>query len=178
MERNFCLWPVYRYSRIHSAPLDRQRTQILFFLYSDKKQAHTETGAASRRVDCWPLFTRKRDPQGNTSLQVLSVLEPIFPASKSIERNYSQLWSVWRAENNVQSGASSQSLLWNLYSNRKSASGVRKTSFLFGLFQRTASNNGSAWRLFYVPLSRLPADSCATVDSSAGLPQPEPGDTQ
>lgn len=178
MERNFCLWPVYRHSRIHSAPLDRERTQILFFLYSDKQEENTDTGTTSRRVDCWPLFTRKRDQHGNTSLQVCSILEPILPASKSVERNYSALWSIWRSEKNVQSGATSQSLLWNLYSNRKSAAGVRKTSLLFGLFQRTASTNGSALRLFYIPLARLPKESSATIDSKPGLHQPEPGKAQ
>jgi len=176
LERNFCLWPVYKYTRIHSDPLDRQRTQILFFLYSNKLEENTDTGTTSRRVDCWPLFTRKRDQHGNSSLQVFSVLEPILSASKSVERNYSQVWSVWRSEKNVQSGATSQSLLWNLYSRRKSAEGVRKTSFLFGLFQRTASPRGSALRLFYIPLSRLPEDSRAAVDSKGGLLQPEPGE--
>jgi hypothetical protein len=175
LERNFVLWPLYRYSRTHSEPLDRQRTQILFFLYSDKQEENTLTGKAGRRVDCWPLFTHKRDRQGNTSLQVLSVMEPIFPASKSIERNYSQLWSVWRSENNVQSGATSQSLLWNLYSNRKNAEGVRKTSFLFGLFQRTTSSNGSGLRLFYIPVKRLPQESRAAVDSKEHLQQPKAG---
>lgn len=176
MERNFLLWPLYKYSRIHSPPLDRERTQILFFLYSNKREENTTTGKTSSRVDCWPLFTRKRDSQGNTSLQVLSVLEPIFPASKSIERNYSQLWSVWRTEKSAQTGAASQSLLWNLYSHRKDAAGGRKTSFLFGLFQRTTSTNGSTLHLFYLPVQRLPAGASATVDSQASLHQPEPGE--
>ena len=176
LTRNFCLWPVYKYTRIQSEPLDRQRTQILFFLYSDKTEANTDTGTKSRRIDCWPLFTSKRDHRGNSSLQVFSILEPILSASKSVERNYSHFWSVWRTEKNVQSGASSQSLLWNLYSHRKSSEGVRKTSFLFGMFQRTATTNGSALRLFYLPLSRLPEESRATVDSEARLHQPAAGE--
>src|SRR6185295_5178264 len=29
------LWPIYKYNRLNSPPLDRERTRILFFLYSD-----------------------------------------------------------------------------------------------------------------------------------------------
>ena len=35
VESGFYLWPIYKYNRMHSAPLDRQRTRICFFLYSD-----------------------------------------------------------------------------------------------------------------------------------------------
>jgi len=178
LERNFCLWPVYKYTHLHSDPLDRQRTQILFFLYSDKEETNADTGATGRRIDCWPLFSRKRDFQGNTSLQVFSILEPLFSASKSVERNYSPVWSVWRSEKNVKTGATSQSLLWNLYSNRKTSEGVRTTSFLFGLFKRTSRSGGSGLRLFYIPVKGLPAESSATVDSEESFLQPEPGEAQ
>jgi hypothetical protein len=175
MERNFCAWPVYRYSRIHSDPLDRRRTQILFFLYSDKKELNTTTGNQSHRVDCWPLFTSKHDGRGNSSLQFLSLLEPVLAGSKSIERNYSHVWSIWRSEKSTSRGTSSKSLLWNLYSSRVTENGVHKTSFLFGLFQRKSSPNGSGLRLLYVPLSRIPEERGATVDSAAPLAQPAPG---
>ena len=60
----------------------------------------TETGNFRTRTDVWPFFTHQRDYNGNARLQIFAPLEPILPASKSIERNYSPLWSVWRAENN------------------------------------------------------------------------------
>jgi len=35
LESDFYFWPLYKYNRAHAPPLDRQRTRILFFLYSD-----------------------------------------------------------------------------------------------------------------------------------------------
>jgi len=174
MERNFYLWPVYKYSHIQSAPLDRSRTQILFFLYSDVRESNTVTSAASRRVDCWPLFTHSRDREGNSRLQVLSIIEPVLSKSKSIDRNYSPLWSVWRSEHSP-SNASSQSLLWNLYRHQESPGGSKRTSFLFGLFQHETTPRGSGLRILYLPFKKAPKADTAVVDSKVGLEQPAAG---
>jgi len=175
LERNFYLWPVYRYSRIHSDPLDRRRTQILFFLYSDVRQMNTATEKESHRVDFWPLFTRSKDFSGNSRLQVFSLLEPIFPNNKSIERNYSQLWSVWRSERNAKTHASSQSLLWNLYRHQVMPEGRRKTSLLFGLFQHERTEAGSGLRLLFIPFKHVPEADSADVDSAVQLKHSEAG---
>jgi len=117
-----------------------------------------------RRIDCWPLFTARRDREGNSRLQVLSILEPLLPSNKSIERDYSPLWSIWRAERNAKTGAASQSLLWNLY-RRETAPESRKCSLLFGLFKYESNANGSRWRVFYVPFGHdrnPPAGKTAT----------------
>ena len=98
IETSSYAWPIYKYDRVHSDPLDREHTRILFFLYSDIIQKNTETGRALRRTDLWPLFTHFRDYNGDTRLQVLAPLEPFMPNVKSIDRDYSQLWSLWRAE--------------------------------------------------------------------------------
>src|SRR6266404_5073648 len=74
LESDFYLWPIYKYNRVHSDPLDRHRTRILFFLYSDVAQKNTETGAAQRRVDFWPLFTYHRDFDGSSRLQIAAVV--------------------------------------------------------------------------------------------------------
>ena len=96
------------------------------------------------------FFTHQRDYSGNARLQIFAPLEPLLPASKSIERNYSPLWSVWRAENNAVTGAASQSLLWNLY-RRDTSPTTRKSSLLFGLIQYESSAEAKRWRLFYLP---------------------------
>ncbi|MBA4150415.1 MAG: hypothetical protein H0X66_20075 [Verrucomicrobia bacterium] len=153
LESSFYLWPIYRHTRIHSPPLDRDRTRILFFLYSDINLRHTETGVSSKRSDFWPLFTYTRDLDQNKRLQVFSLLEPLLPNNKSIERNYSQLWSVWRSERNGKTGASSQSLLWNLY-RRDVTQEKTKTSVLLGLFQREKMATGTDWKIFHIPLGK------------------------
>jgi hypothetical protein len=125
----------------------------LFFLYSDLIEKNTETGAAFRRWDFWPFFTARRDFDGKERLQVLSILEPLLPNNKSIERDYSPLWAFWRAESNPLTGAASQSLLWNLY-RHETAPQTRKCSLLFGLFQYQSTPDGKRWRLFYVPIGQ------------------------
>jgi hypothetical protein len=96
------------------------------------------------------LFTHRKDLNGNTRLQVLAIIESILPNNKSIERNYSPLWSIWVSEKNARTGANSQSLLWNLY-RRDATPDSKKCSLLFGLFQYQFSPDGRRWRLFYIP---------------------------
>jgi len=150
---NFYLWPVYKYNRVHAGALDRDRTRILFFLYSEVSEKNLDTGKAKERTDFWPLFTHRRDFNGNTRLQLLAPLEPILPNNKSIERDWSPLWSIWRAEKNPTTGDSSQSFLWNLY-RRETSGATKKCSLLFGLFQYQSSAEKKGLRLFYIPLTK------------------------
>jgi hypothetical protein len=150
LESDFYLWPIYKYNRVHSDPLDRDRMRILLYLYSDTTERNTETGGARRRIEMWPFFVHRRDWNGNERLQILALIEPILPNNKSIERNYSPIWSLWRDERNGETGAHSQSLLWNLY-RRETGTNSSKTAVLFGLFQHTTSAEKKQWRLFYWP---------------------------
>jgi hypothetical protein len=152
LETGWYLWPVYKYNRVHSDPLDRKRTRILLFLYSDTNQKNTETGTYQRRRDFWPLYTYRHDYNGNTYFQMFAPLEPILPTSKSVDRDYSPVWSVWRSENNPTTGAKSQSLLWNLYRHQTTPES-KKCSLLFGLFQYQSDNSGKRMRLFYIPVT-------------------------
>ena len=158
LQSDFYLWPVYKYNRVHSGALDRDRTRILLFLYSKVNEKNTETGKARRRTDFWPLFTHRREMNGNTRLQVLAPIEPLLPNSKSIERNWSPLWSVWRSEQNPEMGNTSQSLLWNLY-RRETTATTKKNSLLFGLFQYHSDTETKRWRLFYLPLTKSQKES-------------------
>jgi len=151
LESDFLLWPLYKSSRIHSAPLERTRARILLFLYSDLTEQNTETGRTAERTDLWPLFTARRDADGSERLQLLAPLEVFLPNNKNIERNYSPLWSLWRSEKNARTGAASQSLLWNLC-RRETTPQTKKCSLLFGLIQYQSGPEGARWRVFYVPL--------------------------
>lgn len=151
LQSGFYMWPIYKYNGLHAGALERDRTRILFFLYSNVKERNKETGAVKTRVDLWPLFTHRKDFDGNTRLQILAPLEPILPNNKSIERNYSPLWSIWRDERNRKTGEASQSFLWNLY-RRETGKDRKKCSLLFGLFQYQSNAGGKRLKLFYVPL--------------------------
>ncbi len=153
LQSDFILWPLYKYNRARAEPLDRERTRILFFLYSDVIERNTATGQAFRRRDLWPLFTARRDLEGNERLQVFAPLEPLIPNNKSIERNYSPVWGgLYRAEKNAKTGARSHSFAWNLYRAESGPAG-RKVSLLFGLIQYQKSSAGRQWRLFYMPVA-------------------------
>lgn len=147
------LGPVYRYNRLTSNPLHRERSRVLYFLFSDVSETNIETQARRTRMDLWPFFTHRKDWDGSSRLQVLAVLEPLLPTNKSIERNWSPVWSLWRDEKNATTGASSQSLFWNLYRAEQTAD-TKKCSLLFGLFQYEKGSGGKRVRLFYVPMGK------------------------
>ncbi len=158
LESDFYFWPVYKYNRATVDPLDRERLRIFFFLYSDITERNTQTKTALRRTDIWPLITARRDHNGNERVQFLAPLEPFLPNNKSIERNYSPVWSIWRSETNAQTGNSSQSFLWNLY-RTDAATNSRKGSLLFGLFRYETSPKGTHWRLLGAPGSKSASTS-------------------
>ncbi|PWU19008.1 MAG: hypothetical protein C5B50_07640 [Verrucomicrobia bacterium] len=153
LEDNFYLWPIYKYSHANLPPLDRERHRIVFFLYSNLKEKNTETGWYRQKVDVWPLFTKRRDYNGNTRLQVLALLEPLLPGSHKIERDYSPLWALWRSEHNAKNGANSQSLLWNLY-RHETAPDHKRVSLLFGLYQHKSDAQVKVTKLFFIPISK------------------------
>ncbi len=150
LQSEIYLWPLFRQTRLHSEPLDRQRTRILLFAYSDLVERNTAAGTTLQRTDLWPLFTARREHNGNERLQLLAPLEPLLPGNPGIERNLSSLWSFWRFQKNAETGAASQSFLWNLYRCDTTPSS-RKCSLLFGLFRYQSAPEGKRWRLFYVP---------------------------
>ncbi len=151
LESDSYLWPVYQFKRTHSDPLDLQRTRVLFYLYENMVEKNTATGVGKRRVDAWPFFTWRRDFNGGSRLQILAPVEPAVPDNRGIERNWSPLWSIWVSENNPQTGARSQSFLWNLF-RHESAPASKKCSLLFGLFQYQSDAEMKRLRLFYIPV--------------------------
>ncbi|MBI3876364.1 MAG: hypothetical protein HY300_10510 [Verrucomicrobia bacterium] len=160
LESDFFLWPLWKYNRAAAEPLFRERTRILLFLYSDLTEKNTDTGAALRRTDLWPLFTARRDLEGNERLQVFAPIEPILPNNKSIERDWSPLWSIWRSEKNAKTGEASESGLWNFY-RADTTKAERKCSLLFGLVHYQSDTNGSHWRLLR-PMKKAPPEPPAT----------------
>jgi hypothetical protein len=160
LESDFYLWPVYKFNRLESGPLERRRTRILFFLYSDTIETNAESGARFHRTDFWPFYTYHRDIEGNRRWQAFAILEPFFPNNRSITREYSQVWSVWRCEKSRKSGAASQSLLWNLY-RREETPRSKKCSLLFGVFQYQSGAEGRRWRVCHVTVGKKKARAAA-----------------
>jgi hypothetical protein len=158
LESDFYAWPIYKFNRLESGSLERRRTRILFFLYSDTVERDTDSKEFKRRVDFWPFYTFHRDIDGNRRWQALAVLEPFFPNNRSVPREYAQVWSFWREERNARSGEDSQSLLWNLF-RRETRGSAKKFSLLFGLFQYESTTRGASWRVAYCNFGKKPATS-------------------
>jgi hypothetical protein len=163
LESDFYLWPVYKFNRLNTPSLERRRTRILFFLYSDTTETNTASGDWLHRTDFWPFYASRRDTDGNQRWQVLAILEPFFPNNRSISREYSQVWSLWRSEKNHKTGAASQSLLWNLY-RREATPQSKNFSLFFGLFQYQSGVEGRRWRVCHVTVKKKAA--CAAVPKS------------
>jgi hypothetical protein len=151
-ETDSYVWPLYVFTHVRLDPLDEHRTRIVYYLYDRLSQKNTETGQERVRVDMWPFFMWHHELNGDTRLQVLTPLEPLVPDNPGIERNWSPLWALWRSENNAKTGATSQSLLWNLY-RRDTAPDYKKVSAFFGLYQHEAEPDAQSLRLFYIPVS-------------------------
>ncbi len=156
LESDFYLWPVYKFNKLDTPSLERRRTRIMFFLYSDTTETNSASGDWVHRNDFWPFYTYRRDNDGNQRWQVLAVFEPFFPNNRSIPREYSQIFSFWRCEKNHKTGAASQSLLWNLY-RRDETPRSKNFSLFFGLFQYQSGVDGRRWRVCHVTVKKKAA---------------------
>jgi hypothetical protein len=152
---------LYKFNRLEAPSLDRHRSRVLYCLYSDTVERNTKSHDFKRRVDFWPLYSYRRELDGNRRMQFFAFLEPIFPNNRTIAREYSPIWALWRAEKNNRTGASSQSLLWNLY-RRESVGKSKKASLLFGLFQYQSTADGGSWRMAGLNLGGKTARTTAT----------------
>lgn len=165
LESHWYGWLIWKKTRFKSEPLDRQRTRILYFLYSDTTMDNTQTGEQERRVDVWPFYRYQKELDGRKYLQVMSIVEPWLPNNTHVPRIFSPVYSFWRQEENPKTGMKTQSLLWNFYRREvqtkpaldegtKKIVVAKKVSCFFGMYQRESTVQGSRLRLFYIPVSK------------------------
>lgn len=166
----FAAWPLYYHKEVFRDPLERRTTRIAFFVYTDIETHNRQTSQTSRRSDLWPLFIARREADGNERFQVFALLEPIIPVNESIQRLYSPLGALWRSESNPNTGAKSQSLLWNLY-RHESRPGSKKCSLLFGLVQYHSTPDGGRWRFLYL-IGKKDGPKPSASRRSPGAPGP------
>jgi len=152
-ESEWYLWPVYKVNRLHADLLERERLRILFFLYSDTVEKNTNSGESLRHVDCFPLFSARREMDGKERLQVLSLIEPFVPNSSTVPREYAPVYSLWVSERDPKTDAVSQKCLWNLY-RRDTTPHEKRVSILFGLLQYHSKPEGDKWRICFIPFGK------------------------
>ncbi len=166
-KEGFILWPLYRYYTRTFADYTRKRDTILFFLYSDiRDEPIVEGGRGGRRIDVWPLFTYKRDREGNRSFHFLSVLEPFLPNNEGIEKNYSSFWRLYQWKK-YKDGRIVSSFLWNTF-RVETGKGTKKFYFLGGLFGYRSDSHKKKIKLFYFPINVSSGDRAVGIgDGSA-----------
>lgn len=149
-DSQFYFWPLYVDVKLHDTAVERERVRVGFFLYSDIIERETGTAHYAERTDLWPLFTARRDREGRERLNLFAFAEPGLPGSKSVERNWSPAWAVWRSERDPKSGANKQAALWSLY-RREALADSRKYSLLFGAIQYSSGPDGARMGIFHLP---------------------------
>ena len=171
-EEGFFLWPLYRYDRGTFEDHKRTRNSVLFILYSDiKEEPIIEGGRSGRRIDFWPLFTYKRDREGNANFHFLSIFEPFLSNNEGIERNYSSFWRLYQWKR-YKDGRKTSTFLWNMFKSESGKEGFRmdfqpiipifsyknwegesKIYFLGGLFGYKSDPYKKTIKLFYIPIN-------------------------
>ena len=166
-EKLWLAWPFYRYERLASPVLQRRQHSVLFFLYRDRHESYAgEDGERLHRVTFWPLFRYQRY-RGVAQFSLLALVEPIFPESEGVERNWAPLWRIYLGKWD-RHGNRADSLLWNLFwlerrpgavalelfplfSLRESGDNAAEFSLLKGLFRYHRDGAERTINLFYLP---------------------------
>lgn len=143
--REVYLWPLYRHDHAKAEPLDRERTRILYFIYSDLKEKNTVTGTELRRTELWPLFAARKEPDGRKTFRMPALVESALAGNKSVERNWTPLWSVWRTEEDPAKKTSRQSALWH-FADFEQTPESKKGSLFFGLLKYQTASGNTRWR--------------------------------
>ena len=167
---DFFLWPLYTHRHIHTPEVDRERTRICWFPYTETRLTSPQTGAERRRRDMWPFFTWRHEFDGCERLQVLSITEAVLPDNHGIERNWAPLWTLYRAEKNPKTGAASQSLLWNFW-RHDTLKETSRSSFFFGVVRSRREKDERHWRFFWMPFHDLaPATNAPAMPAAPAVP--------
>ncbi|MGH7889784.1 MAG: hypothetical protein ACRENF_04460, partial [Thermodesulfobacteriota bacterium] len=171
-EEGFFLWPLYRYYNTTLEDHKRTRKTLFLFLYSDiKEEQIVEGGRNGRRIDLWPLFSYKRDREGNRSFHFLSILEPFLSTNEGIERNYSSFWRLFEWKKDKE-GRTVSSLLWNTFRKEtdkertevdirpiipifsyKNWDGGSKVYFFGGLFGYKTDSHQKILKFLFIPIN-------------------------
>ncbi|HTI72248.1 MAG TPA: hypothetical protein VMF06_19890 [Candidatus Limnocylindria bacterium] len=148
LQSDFVAWPIYTHQHLVAPPLDREQYRSMFFLYRDVRETDLNSGKSSRWNGLLPLFIHRKDREGRERWQFPALIEPVLPSNSAIDRGWSPFWTLYRSEKNPTVGASSQSLLWNLYRHDRTTNETR-TSFFFGMVRTQKTAAGRHWSLFW-----------------------------
>jgi hypothetical protein len=94
---NWYLWPLLNNKRYQLDGIDVSKWRFFYFLYQDITQTvGPEESFVATKKHLWPLYSYWKRNDGVRQLQILSLLEPLFPNNETIRKLYSPLFSVYR----------------------------------------------------------------------------------
>jgi len=159
------MWPIYRKATIDSPTFRQDKTSLLYFLFHRSDETWPQAGRNRARSAFWPLYAWKRDENGQRTLSMPALVEPVI-WNDGVERNLAPFWrlfiSTWDDQGN---GATS--ILWNLFWREKrgnesawelsplvsyrSAGDGSEFRLLKGLFGYAADKGTTSLSIFWVP---------------------------
>lgn len=107
------MWPLYRKETIDSPEFRQDKTSLLYFLFRRSDESWPRAGRDRASSSFWPLYAWKRDEQGQRTLSMPALVEPVI-WSDGVERNWAPLWRIFIARWDDK-GDGATSLLWNLF---------------------------------------------------------------
>jgi hypothetical protein len=144
--RQFALWPIQRYQHEVSSFSESHRFWFLpFFWRFHRLERFPEREVSEWKV--WPLLRYRRD--GPTASFYFP--SPLWFRQESLfERQWARLWRLYLYESNET--RSGWEVLWGLFSHRHEKTvGSHTWSILYGLFEWETAEDGTSFRLFYLP---------------------------
>ncbi len=140
--KHWYLWPVLKREHTQLPALERQRTQVLFFIYRDEHLFNSDRGFSARRSYLWPLYGYNHNGAGHRQFQTLDPLGVFFPRNEKIRENWSPLFALYRYDR--QPERTRHSLLWNLFVLER-GSDQTGAIYLGPLFERVNDGSSGHW---------------------------------
>ncbi|MFP4282609.1 MAG: hypothetical protein ACLFU2_08320 [Opitutales bacterium] len=162
-EKWWYLWPIFKHQEVDLEFLTRKQTQVLYFLFRDRKQVQGDR-ILSHRQTMWPFYSYWTDGAGRTQMQALDPVTAFFPSNPEVRETWTPLFALYRYDRR---GADKRlSILWNLIVHEDGGNGkerltigplyrheeradARSWSVLRGLVAREVENGQSRWSFLW-----------------------------
>lgn len=142
-EKWWYLWPILKRETSQLGYIERQRTQVLYFLYRDDLQRGAD-GFSARRTYLWPFWGYADNGQGHTQWQLFDPLGVFFPRNEKVRENWSPLFSIYRYD--ARPDSVRHSALWNLFVLENDTDGS-DALYLGPLFEKVDRGADGHWQI-------------------------------
>lgn len=170
VDKKWWMWPLFKRTSYETPRLNVRTWSFLYVLYWNQTQTALDPAAdfEASKTYAWPFFSHGNNGQGRRQFQLFTPLLPWLKTNEVVRDLYSPLFGVYRYESDSADGTWRHSLLFNLLTLEKKASGGRFTlgpildlrtgeekagfSLLHGLFGRQRTGEDTEWKLFWFTL--------------------------